>query len=276
MIPIGIVTRNRYRMLDITLRSLSASELPDNQEVIIFDDWSLDRGTLAYMCRPDWVASSIEFPTDAAWTELGLDSVKSNTVAYGIRDKVRIVDLGRPQKGVVGASCAAFLELVHTYGAEHGIIMCQDDVVFNPDWYQRITEMPLRPLATRKNPVGLVCGAWINVGEKRRKDRPWSFVPRGGVTAQCYYITKEGIAAAFPWATRDHNIKQGFDNKFCAAIRNGGCDVYVMTPAVCQHIGIHSSVRPKWGWHQWSKKGRVDFTARGPFPLADTVKKFKP
>jgi len=50
-VPVGVVTRNRHRLLDVTLRSLSAT-LPAGTPLVVFDDASEDarQGRIASLC----------------------------------------------------------------------------------------------------------------------------------------------------------------------------------------------------------------------------------
>jgi len=274
MVPICIVTRNRHHLLDITLRSLSASDLPPNQVLVVFDDASDDPNTQRYLYTDEQVSVYTQVPASTGWSAMGLDDVKPRRVAQGLKGRVLAVPLGVTPQGVVNASCRAFSLMVEMFGPEHGIIMCQDDVVFNADWFTRIYDAQNYPNPESSRPIGLITGCWLN-REDMVKRIPMSLVPEKGITAQCYYVTPAGVAAIRDWAAHAHNLDKGFDNKFCAYMREGGADVYRMYPAVCQHIGFTSSVRPKWKWYRWSQKGRVDYSTEGPFPLTDDVRKFE-
>lgn len=271
MPPIGIVTRNRHEMLDITLRSLSAADLPDDQELIVFDDGSDRKATLEYLYTDKIVFLRTKLPQDKHAQRIFGD-VKPKTRGKGLKEKIRVVRLANQSQGVVNASCAAFRWLVERYGAERGIIIMQDDVVFNENWLERMLTAKQKPENDRR-PVGLIAGCWINKKNPTRRE-PMTLVPGGGITAQCYLVTPEGIAAVMPWAQQSHGMSMGFDNKFCAHIRTHA-DLYRMHPAVCQHIGVASIVRPKWSWYKWNTKGRIDFSASGPYPLARHVRYFK-
>jgi len=274
MVPICIVTRNRHHLLDITLRSLSASDLPDDQVLVIFDDSSNDPHTQRYLYTDQPVGVYTQLPSGPGWEAMGLSAVVPRRVANGLKDRVLVVKLGAQPMGVVNASCRAFSLMVEMFGPERGIIMCQDDVVFNSDWFTRMNDAQNYPNPEATRPIGLITGCWLNREDKVRRI-PMSLVPEKGITAQCYFVTPAGVKAVREWARHAHNLDKGFDNKFCANVRIGGADVYRMFPAVCQHIGFHSIVRPTWRWHRWSAKGRVDYSTEGPFPLAHDVRKFE-
>jgi len=273
MIPIGVVTRNRHAVLDVTLRSLSATNLPDDQVVTVFDDGSNDQQTLDYLYSDKSVYVAAKWPTgNKHWQHMGLGNIESKTKGLGLLGKMPVVQLSKQSLGVVNASCRAFCHMVTKYGTDRGIIIVQDDVVFNPDWLERLLVAEQKPEPGRR-PVGLITGCWINKKNFTKRE-PMTLVEGGGITAQCYYVTPAGIASVLPWAQQQHKARRGFDNKFCANVRNQA-DVYRMHPAVCQHMGTASMVRPNWRWNKWHSKGRVDFSARGPYPLAKYVKEFK-
>ena len=273
MTPICIVTRNRHAILDVTLRSLSASDLPEDQVLIVFDDGSDHPVTLKYLYSDTVVPVYHRWPASGKYWQSMLGDVKSKPSSAGLSGRVRVVRMSKRQRGVVNASCDAFYRMVRKYGPEQGILILQDDAVFNTDWFRRLQAAEQKPVQDGR-PVGLIAGCWINKGNAEHRRAPMTLVPNGGVTAQCYYVTPAGIAAVMPWASKEHAINKGFDNKFCAAVRES-TDIYRMHPAVCQHIGTTSIVRPQWAWHKWNSKGRVDFSARGPYPLAEHVRSFK-
>ncbi len=269
MIPIGLVTRNRHAVLDVTLRSLSAADLPEDQVLIVFDDGSDKQSTLDYLYSDKNVHVGILWPEGSRhWKHLNLDEVQSKVKSRGLDGKIRVVRLGTVASGVVNASCRAFCWMTEKFGVDHGIVIVQDDVVFNPDWLPRLLAAEQHPEPHRR-PIGMIAGCWINKKNPTKRE-PMTRVEHGGITAQCYYVTPAGIEAVLPWAQCEHGIHMGFDNKFCSRVR-GKTDVYRMHPAVCQHVGLDSLVRPRWKWNKWNAKGRVDFSARGPYPLARYV-----
>lgn len=273
MIPIGVVTRDRHAVLDVTLRSLSASDLPEDQVLVVFDDGSHRKSTKDYLYTSEGVHLGVQWPKTRHWLNLGLGDVQSKAKGRGLAGKVHVVRLGPAPLGVVNASCRAFCLMVEKFGGDHGIIMGQDDVVFNSDWMTRLIDAEQHPVPNRQQSVGLITGCWINKKNAEKRE-PMTFVSGGGITAQCYYVTPAGVAAVLPWAKQCHTASRGFDNKFCAHIRDKA-DVYRMHPAVCQHIGLESLVRPGWRWTRWHAKGRIDFSGRGPYPLAKYVRSFK-
>lgn len=271
MPPIVLVTRNRHAVLDITLRSLSASGLSDDQELIICDDGSDNQVTQTYLYSDKSVHLSLQWPNNKHWSTMGLDAIESRHKGRGLDGRVTVMRMSKKSRGVVNASCRAFVLAVEKYGPERGIIIVQDDVIFTDGWMQKMQAAVEQPEPAGR-PVGLVAGCWINK-KNAHKRSPMTLVPNGGITAQCYYVTPKGIEVILPWTKRKHSITRGFDNKFCAYLRDK-TDLYRMHPAVCQHIGMESLVRPGWRWTRWHAKGRIDFSTRGPFVLGDDVRAF--
>lgn len=270
--PICIVTSDRHHMLDVTLRSLSATNLPEYQQLTVFDDGSKNQHTLDYLYTDRQVPLQANFPTQAAnWKKYC--NVDSRFRGKGIADKVEVVKLNMEPKGVVRATCKAVLHMVEKYGTERGILMCQDDVVFKHDWLEQLQAAERKPHPDHRN-VGLIAGCWINRKATDNYKSPMTYIHRGGITAQCYYVTQAGLESALPWVQQHHNFSKGFDNKFCAAVRRSA-DVYKMHPAICQHIGVNSLVRPSWRWHRWNNRGRVDYTITGPYAMGPDVRKFE-
>lgn len=241
--------------------------------LIIFDDASQELNAHQYLYGDGPVDVDVKLPNDKFWHDQDLGHVVSRTDATGIKGKIAVVRMGDTPKNVVNATCLAFSWMVEMFGPEHGIVMLQDDVVFNHDWLDRMIAAQAHTVPGAP-PLGLITGSWSNCPNPDPRE-PITYVPSRGITAQCYFVTPTGIAAVYDWTKRMHPYNKGFDNKFCANIRTGGASVYRMHPAVCQHIGIVSTVRPHWGWRRHGAQGRVDLTARGPFGLADQVRSFR-
>lgn len=272
MVPIGILTHNRHGLLDVTLRSLSASGLSDDQPLVVFDDGSDNEHTLRYLYSNDTVSTHVNFPLgDPKWQHY-MEGVKSRPTAAGIKDKVQVARINKYSLGVVNAGCIAIRHLVSAFGRERGVVLLQDDVVFTENWLQKMLDA-VAQIPKDEPRAGLVTGCWV-LTPNANKTKPISLAERGGTTAQCYYITEAGLASAWYWITQQHTIRKQFDNKLVAAVRLGS-SIYRMHPPICQHVGIDSKVRPEWKWKRWNSKGRIDFYMRGPYAMADEVRTFK-
>jgi hypothetical protein len=267
--PIAIVTRNRHTYLDITLRSLSASRLPRDQALVIVDDASDDPATRAYLYTNEPVDVRQRWPRNRAWIGAGLNVVLSREMARGIAGRITVLRIGQKAQGVVNASCAALRFLKEECGGANGMVLLQDDVVFARDWLRAIQRaLP----ACAKKPPGLIAGMRLNVANPERQSP--TFIPRDGLTAQCYYLTPQGVEAVTPYVARKHRAQTRFDDSLCAAVRRAGSGVYLMYPPVCQHFGLQSLVRPEWDWLIRTPLGRVDLDATGPFVVGNRIRGF--
>jgi hypothetical protein len=273
MVPIGIVTRNRHKYLDVTLRSLSCSEYPEKPSLTIFDDGSNNADTVSYLYTAKTVSLGQAWPTDKYWQRLGLGGIRSRTSGPGLVDLVDVVKLGKRPQGVVNATCDAIRRLCAAHpdeAAKDGVIILQDDVVFNVDWLTRLAEERQRLEAAGENP-GLLAGVMLNRNITATKSA--ILIGRRAATAQCYWLLPAGLARANQWLNTVHDTKKGFDDKLTLIIQRK-CNVFLINPPVCQHIGLVSLVRGRrWRW--CSVQGRVGYTAKGPYPLAAQVMKFK-
>jgi glycosyltransferase involved in cell wall biosynthesis len=276
--PIGILTRNRAGMLDATLRSLSATLLPETQPIVIFDDASDDPLTIQYLYENLPLAYQNNWPHSSDWAGAGLDILhKHNPCLAGLRDKLRVVPLGQVPQGVVNASCQMITQLFERYPAAPGVFLLQDDVVFNWPWYVRMAEaIQHQHSFPGRAPIGLLAGCRLNKRLTPLARSTNVVVISDGTTAQCCYLSKSVYEKQRAWFGKKHTLKAGFDNHLCRTVRSTGHTVCLMNPAVCQHIGLVSLVRPKIGWKARGASGRICYESRPPYVLADTVKAFHP
>jgi hypothetical protein len=272
--PIGLLTRNRHVYLDATLRSLSATGLPAKQPVIVFDDASDEQATVAYLYGSSLIPAGDPWPRVPAWGPLGLDILwKQYRSPHGLLGKVAVERLGGTPLGVVNASCQMICRLFKRYPDAPGVILLQDDVIFNHDWYM---QMLINAGRTEMGPIGLLSGCRLNKPLKTEYAKMSLLRLTHSTTAQCLYLAREAYEREKEWFSSEHNLRSGFDNHLCTTVRRSGHVVCMTNPAVCQHTGLLSLVRPKLGWHARGKRGRISYEARPPYVLADRIKTFAP
>jgi len=274
MVPIGILTQDRVTYLDATLRSLSATDLPDDTRLTIFDDGSEQEITQRYYQTNEEIKCELPWPTGPRWKDLGLDILTSPPVLpRGVRDKVPVVRLATESSlGVVQASCLAVRALFEQAPDAPGVVLLQDDFVFNRDWLPRMLEAVERRNAHKKDPVGVLAGMKLNSTFQFHKNQR---SVASGITAQCLYITQEGWnRLKDKYFARAHKKRQKFDDTLCHAAKRQGLFVGCVTPFIGQHIGIKSRVRPGLGWHR-HKRGRVGYHSHPPYVIAPEVRNFK-
>lgn len=269
IVPIGIVTRNRAAYLDVTLRSLSATFLPSDSPLFIFDDASdcpITRQYLSTTTQQAWPLPWAETPKN--WAEAGLNMLTEVPGdGRGIADRVEVIPAIRP-RGVVAASCSAVVALFERYPDAGGVFLLQDDVIFNADWYVRMIGA-----AWSVDRLGVLSGMRLN--RKNRGDGPVLFC---GSTAQCLYITNSFYTAAKRWFTTKRSGHTKFDDQICRQAGRYNHVAALINPFVCQHFGIVSMVRPRVNWYRGgtAKRGRIGYHSHPPYVLADTVRTFPP
>lgn len=274
MVPIGIVTRERPLYLDVTLRSLSATELPSDVSLTIFDDCSTAAVTSRYYETNAVVEVVPDWPTTCPhWKRHGLSVVSNGwSNPKGIAGLVDVVQLGPKPSGVFNASCRAVHLLFEQHPEAPGVFLLQDDVIFNPNWYARMLDTVVRVGEYSQHPLGLLAGSKLN-HRLAFPGRP-PLAVMSGITAQCLYISRDAYQRCNSFFTAIHDKDRRFDDMLRRLVISkqlwGGC-IY---PFVCQHIGITSIVRPGKTW-KFATSGRIGYYAYPPFSLSSTVRKFK-
>lgn len=273
MIPIGIVTQNRVAYLDITLRSLSASDIPANTKVTIFDDASSDPFAEAYYTTNDQIQLELSWPTGPKWKKLGLDVItRPVRIPTGIKDLVRVTRMADKPLGVVRGSCFAIQQLFVDNPGAPGVILLQDDVLLKPEWLKRIVTTAENSSQFTNMKLGLLAGIKLN---HRLRPIPKQPAIRSGITAQCLYITRAAYdALKNTYLARQHKITRRFDDTFRNAVATQKLWAGCIFPYVCQHIGVVSRVRPKWKWNS-RPSGRVGYYSHPPYALSDKVRAFR-
>jgi len=262
MIQIGILTRNRGVYLDATLRSLSATRIPREAPVIVYDDASDDPLARRYLDTTDVFPVEHCWPRCAAWTAAGLDFLPDNPTLRGIADRVEVVPVGRTAVGVANASYFAIRDLFSRSPDTPGVILLQDDVVFTANWYERLVGQVGRVFQVGRR-QGIVAGMHLDHRQKRRITRT---SPVRFCSAQCCLITRELFEDQRAWFDRTDHEPRNFDKWLCKLLRTKGFELHLLYPYVCQHIGVVSKVRPNAAFYRDDRAlGRVGLGASGSY-----------
>lgn len=270
MPPIGILTKNRAAYLDVTLRSLSATDIPAGVSVTVFDDASTDAATLQYYRKSGTTKLAYNtWPQDSRWQALGLGQLPTGKLEQAsIGDKIHVHRAKRPA-GVVKASCTAIRSMLESSSAA-GVFLLQDDVVFNADWYHRMLRTVAESTNFTERPIGVLAGLKLN--HTLWPEAGKLAVP-SGITAQCLYISRQA-AECVDFLTNPPNVTKRFDDLLRRAVTKAGLWGGVIYPFVCQHIGVKSLVRPgkRWGT---GKAARVGLYSHPPYTMSDSVRSFR-
>lgn len=274
MVPIGIVTRERPLYLDVTLRSLSATELPDDISLTIFDDCSVTEAARAYYTTNKSIKVSSDWPVGCKhWTRHGLNIVSDGwRFPTGISGLVDVVQLGNSPLGVFNGSCRAVTMMFTQHPEAQGVFLLQDDVIFNHDWYQRMLDTAARIGEYSAQPLGLLAGLKLN--HKIAFDGRPPIATMSGITAQCLYIPRHTYQLCSSYFTESHDKDRRFDDMLRRHVLDHHLWAGCIYPFVCQHIGITSLVRPGKTW-KFATSGRVGYYAYPPYSLAPSVRKFR-
>lgn len=261
-IPTGVLTRNRAVYLDATLRSLSATRIPRETPVIVYDDASDDPLARRYFDTNDTFTVEHRWPRCAAWTAAGLDFLPDNPTLRGVADRVEVVPVGRRAVGVANASCFAIRDLFARCPNSPGVILLQDDVVFTANWYERLVGLVGRVFQVGRR-QGIVAGMHLDHRQKRRITRTSAV---RFCSAQCYLITRELLEDQRVWFDRTDHEPRNFDKWLCKRLREKGFELQLLYPYVCQHIGVVSKVRPDAEFYRDDRAaGRIGLGASGSY-----------
>lgn len=269
-IAVGILTRNRAPYLDATLRSLSATDVPIDLSVTVFDDASDDPDSRRYLTTDDdfLLVAPLRWPSSKVWLDRGLGFLPTVERVRGVASRISVRRSEKPQ-GVVNASNWATRELFEANPKAPYVCLLQDDLVFATDWYQRLAEACEAELLGDE--PSLVSGCCISyIGERRlpRTDRV-EFT-----SAQCMAIPRAGWEA-LPFFREFSAARQQYDEAVSRAFRERGDGIRLLRPGCVQHIGFRSQVRPEDGEDVFlSGVGRFCHYSEGPYAWSDEVSDF--
>lgn len=277
MYPIGIVTHNRPVYLDATLRSLSASALPADLPLIVYDDASDEALAHTYLYSQLAIPMRHRWPTWPQWQKVGLGILAHNPTLHGLEAAVEVVRIAGQSVGVGNASCFAIRDLFRRWPDADGVILLQDDVVFNADWYERLTAQAGH-VCKRGGRQGIVAGIHLDAVDVGTRGL---VMPGTGcvrfATAQCYLIRRTFFEEQRAWFMREDHERKNFDKNLCLMAAEAGYELQLMVPYVCQHIGFKSEVRPNVNFYRNDASlGRIGHRAKPPFVIADSVRRFAP
>lgn len=240
---------------------------------MVCDDASDDPVTREYLYTDHEISTVHSWPKVRHWETAGLGFLPDNPCLNGIKDRVQVTRISHGPVGVVNASCFAIRDMFERSPSADGVILLQDDLVFKAHWYDRLLDA-VRFQCRDPKPIGLIAGMTLN----RLRNRPELVRGTNSVrfaTGQCYFISRQFFEHARPWFCRTDHGPMGFDFEICALAQNGGFDVQLLAPYVCQHIGVASKVRPERRFFQSERSpGRFGFAVGPPFAFAESVRSF--
>lgn len=273
--PVGILTHNRARYLNITLRSLSASVAAIERDinVTIFDDGS-DAATQAYYETIEPVAVATDWPSHRSWKREGLEGLLQHADhVQGLGGRLQVIRLGEAPVGVVNASCRALSKLFEANPNAPYVVLLQDDIVFQADWFRCMVRTAGAIQTSTGKQLGLLAGIKLNAMVPATAKK--TGMAEGGITAQCLLVTRAGFQRCADFLQRTHTTTMRFDDMFRDCMAKAGLWAGCIVPYVCQHFGAVSKVRPKRTWGSRAN-GRVGLYGTKNYVTQLAVRSFDP
>lgn len=223
-IPIGILTRNRPVYLNETLRSIAESDC--RVRPVVYDDSSDTETARRFLDTDDNFKVRHKWPVFREWKDAGLDRLPDDPELTGIGNTYDVVRIDVGPVGVTEASCQAICDMFDMHPGAHAVMLLQDDVVVDRDWYARMVEW-------LDDDTAIVAGMHLDYARDT-----------GYVTAQCYMVGRPFFEKREKWFRGGGHGRDNFDIQMCDLARNSDMHVELVRPYACQHIGVVSEVRP--------------------------------
>jgi len=262
-VPIGILTRNRPAILDLTLRSLSACTLPHDVKVTIYDDASDLQMAKKYLFTSKKISNiSLNLPDKVSHY---VQNIMPTVDLYGIQKRFKVVRI-EPHKGVFHASLQALSDLIEISDTKY-VCLLQDDIILVKDWHKI-----MRKLIEIHRP-GILAGISFGCAASPCNSIDYSAVKVKWAQAQCLFIARSLLKRVLPILQKiDTSKKCHFDLLLCDAANKLDYDVMVTQPHVCQHVGIVSLAQPEKCFNR--KGGRYSRFINRPLVVAEKLRKF--
>jgi len=264
--PIGIRARNRVGYLDITLRSLMATNLPKDQDIVVLDDCSDDEDTQKYLFTSDEITleNPVVFKQDQEWKKF-VGDLPGVSKVVGIKDKFPVVQ-PETKKGVRGGVFWCVDKMMEMFPEANAVIIIEADVVFHRDWYTESVKAYLRMRNTKgpmgeslgilsaynRKPGAVKDGETINCGWRtlsRKPGNPTKWNCGNGLGGVMLLVTRPFYSKAIDGFKVEHKpeLRSG-DTAIQALCAMNEFNIANISPSLIQHIGIDSTAWPDKGW----------------------------
>jgi hypothetical protein len=265
MIPIAIRTRNRAVYLDTTLKSLWATDLPEDCPIVVIDDLSDGDVMTKYLFTDD----VIELPEPHKWHDGPAWQQRAGKIENvprlrGIKSRVEVVQPGMRQ-GVRGGIFWCTNYMMTRFPDAPAVIVIEADAIFHKDWYTA-TMKAYEGSKVGKGPNGERLGllsAYDRKGlNKNTNPRGWGWrsvrqLGNGnwncgnGIGGVMYLLTREFYQADIKCMSKDrpyHPGQRGGDTTLQGHCAFQKFNIAVTSPSFIQHIGWVSSAWPGKNW----------------------------
>ena len=274
-IPIALRSRNRTPLLDVTLRSVLSTKLPEGFELLILDDCSPDPITQQYLFTDDTIVLPEPFTwlTGPPWYSY-MGKIQDIPQIQGIKSVVEVVQ-PESRKGVRGGIFWCVDYMMTRYPDAPAVIVTEADAVFHEDWYDALIN-GYEVLKEKPGPNGdtlgiLTCydrkgkcgknqtgyGAFHRSVSRKGKTNIWSCAC--GIGGVNYLLTRSFYEAAIGSFKATYNPGQrSGDTTLQGVCGAAKFNIGVTAPSFCQHIGAESLAWPGKGW-RYTKNFRKPF-----------------
>ena len=262
--PIIVRSRNRPVYLDVTLKSLTASNMPDGLDLVVMDDCSDDEVAVKYIKTDDIIRLPEQClwlgPSHAPWKAY-VGMIQPVEQLVGIKSRYEIIQ-PKTRKGVRGGVFWSINYMFENFPSAQCIHCIEGDAVFNADWYEA-TVMGWREKCNKKGPNGEHLGILSCYDRKAKSPKaPMNSVWRSlrklssgrwncgnGIGGVHYLITREFWEASKKSFQVKHNAgARAGDTLLQGICVNANFSIACTSPSYCQHIGIASTAWPAKGW----------------------------
>ncbi len=267
--PIVLRSRNRAAFLDVTIRSILASNLPENKNLLVIDDCSDVEIAKKHLFTNDEIilAEPIVWPVCPQWDNL-VGKIKTVKGIHGIKDQLEVVQ-PTTKKGDLGGIFWLIDYMMTRFKNSEAIIVFEADCVVRRDWYEMIDKTYLR-IKNEKGPNGNSLGllTCYNRSAAFGKHNPrydnatyaWnsvSLIPGGkgnwncarGIGGVNYLVTRSFYESCKDIMKGSFNPgKKSGDTALQAQCGINKFNIASTSPSFCQHIGFKSLSWPEKGW----------------------------
>ena len=261
-VPIILRTRNRAVFLDTTIKSLLATDLPEDVRIVVSDDCSDDSVAVRYLTTNDEIVldEPYKWSESPVWIN-NVGVIPTVKTLYGIKDKLEVVQSDK-KKGVRGGIFWNINYGFERFKDSEAIIVVEADVVFHKDWYKVIVDS-YDKCKCEDGPNGDYLGLLSAYDRKGREitDKyrwAWRSVKKlsngnwgcgNGIGGCQYLVTREFYNRAKSSFTKFYNpeLRSG-DTALQAECGVANCNIAVTVPSLIQHAGICSLAWPTKGW----------------------------
>jgi hypothetical protein len=263
--PIALRTRNRPVYLDVTLKSIWATKVPDECPLVVIDDCSDNPISIDHLKTDNEIVlpKEVSFGSSDKWKGK-VGSIQSVKKLRGLNSRIELVQPDS-RKGVRGGIFWCIDYMMRRFPDAEGVIVIEADSVFHENWYEA-TVLGYQQRSGQEGPNGKELGLLscydrkgrINKSTYNKMGSGWRGISKrsngrwncsNGIGGVMYLVTRTFYEATRPSFEVKHNPNARAGDTMLQGICAGNnFNIGVTVPSFCQHIGIESLAWPDKGW----------------------------